>query len=498
MTGAMTSDQQRRVARLFEAALDLDPSHAASVVAAEAADDVAVRDEVLSLLASHSRAGAFLQQPIADAAPELFADDPPLVPGTMVGPYAIVRELGRGGMGRVYLATDSRLGRTVALKALAPELVRDPAQRERLRREARAAASLSHPGICTVYALEEVNGELYIATEVVDGHTLRDEMAAGRRRSREALATALELATALAAAHAAGVVHRDLKPENVMRTREGRLKILDFGLARIEPARSAAGLRAADAPPVTHAGVIAGTPAYMAPEQIEGGAIDPRTDVFGFGVLVYEYTSAVHPFAGASPLATIARVLEHDPLPLAARCPDLPVGLSDVIARCLQKRAADRFGSAAEIVGALSATADGTGTASAARWWRMHQLVVAVLYIAAAVLAWQIKEWVETALTVALFIGLGGVATVGAVLRGHLVFTDHMNPAHLTAERRRTRRGIVLIDFVLAGMLMLDAIATGGVRALPAVFALSLAVGVSLASVVLEPATTGAVFGDDA
>ena len=496
MSGEMTPEQQRRVARVFEAAVDLDASRAGTFVAAEAADDAAVRDEVLSLLASHSRVGAFLQQPIADAAPELFADDPALPPGTTVGPYAIVRELGRGGMGRVYLATDSRLGRTVALKALAPELLRDPAQRERLRREARAAASLSHPGICTVYALEEVGGELYIATEVVDGHTLRDEMASGPRRSRDVLATALELAAALAAAHAAGVVHRDLKPENVMRTRDGRLKILDFGLARIEPARSAAGLLA-DAP-VTHSGIVAGTPAYMAPEQIEGGSVDARSDVFAFGVLLYEWACGVHPFAGASPLATVARVLEHDAQPLAVRRPDLPAGLSDVIARCLRKRAADRFGSAAEIVGALKATADATGAPPATRWWRTHQLVVAVLYIVAAVLAWQIKEWVETPLTVALFIVLGGVATVGAVLRGHLVFTDQMNRAHLTVERRRTRRAIVLIDFVLAAMLMLDAIATGGIRALPAVFALSLAVGVSLASVVLEPATTRAAFGDDA
>jgi hypothetical protein len=494
----MTTEQQRRVARLFEAAVDLDSTRVASFVAAEAADDAAVRNEVLSLLASHSRAGTFLQQPIADAAPELFGDDLALAPGTTVGPYAIVRELGRGGMGRVYLATDSRLGRTVALKALAPDLLRDPAQRERLRREARAAASLSHPGICTVYALDDVDGELYIATEVVDGQTLRDEIASGAHRSRDVLATALELATALAAAHAAGVVHRDLKPENVMRTRDGRLKILDFGLARIEPARSAAGVLTAGAPPVTRAGIVAGTPAYMAPEQIEGGTIDARTDVFAFGVLVYEYASGVHPFAGASPLATIARVLEHDAQPLAVRSPELAVGLSDVIARCLRKRAADRFGSAAEIVGALTATADATGTPPATRWWRVHQLVVAVLYIAAAALAWQIKEWVETPLTVALFIVLGGVSTVGAVLRGHLVFTDHMNRMQLTAERRRTRRGIVLIDFVLAAMLMLDAIATGGVRALPAVFALSLAVGVSLASVVLEPATTRAAFGDDA
>jgi eukaryotic-like serine/threonine-protein kinase len=496
MTGGMTTEQQRRVARLFEAAVDLEPSRAASFIASDAADDAVVRNEVLSLLASHSRAGAFLQQPIGDAAPELF-DDPALAPGTSVGPYVIVRELGRGGMGRVYLATDSRLGRTVALKALAPDLVRDSAQRERLRREARAAASLSHPGICTVYALEEVDGELYIATEVVDGHTLRDEIASASRRSADVLATALELATALAAAHAAGLVHRDLKPENVMRTGDGRLKIVDFGLARIDPARSDPRGLAADAPPITHAGVVAGTPAYMAPEQIEGGSVDARTDVFAFGVLVYEYASGVHPFGGASPLATIARVLEHDAQPLAVRCPDLPAGLSEVVTRCLRKRAADRFGSAAEIVGALKATGDAMGGAPGTRWWRTHQLVVAALYVAAAVLAWQIKEWVETPLTVAIFIVLGGVATVGAVLRGHLVFTDRMNRPRLTVERRRTRRGIVLIDFVLAAMLMIDAVATGGVRALPAVFALSLAVGVSLASVVLEPATTRAAFGDE-
>src|SRR6185369_12204307 len=175
----------------------LDPPQAASFVATEAADDAVVRNEVLSLLASHSRAGAFLQQPIGDAVPELFADDPALAPGATVGPYVIVRELGRGGMGRVYLATDSRLARTVALKALAPDLLRDPVQRERLRREARAAASLSHPGICTVYALEEIGGELFIASELVDGHTLRDEIGAAARRSRDVVATALELATAL-------------------------------------------------------------------------------------------------------------------------------------------------------------------------------------------------------------------------------------------------------------------------------------------------------------
>src|SRR5262249_22548184 len=245
-----------------------------------------------------------------------------LPPGAVVGTYTIVREIGRGGMGRVYLATDARLGRTVALKALAPHLLRDPAQRERLRREARAAAMLSHPGICTVYALEEVDGDLFIATEFVDGRTLSEEIQSRHpRSSADVVRTAQELARALAAAHASGVVHRDLKPDNVMRTRDGRLKILDFGLARIESPRMPAGL-------VTQPGVVVGTPAYMAPEQINGTAVDARADVFAYGVLMYEYACGVHPFEGGSPLAVVARVLESDARPLALRCPDLSSGMA--------------------------------------------------------------------------------------------------------------------------------------------------------------------------
>jgi serine/threonine protein kinase len=160
----VTPEQRRRVRDLFEMAVERDPADVAAWVDREAADDSTVRAEVLSLVQHHSRAGAFLSEPIVEHAPDLLADDEPLAPGAQVGVYTIVRELGRGGMGRVYLASDSRLGRTVALKALAPHLTRDPSQRERLRREARAAASLTHPGICTVYALEEIDGDLFIAS----------------------------------------------------------------------------------------------------------------------------------------------------------------------------------------------------------------------------------------------------------------------------------------------------------------------------------------------
>ena len=488
----MTSEQRRRVRDLFEAAVDRDPASVAAWIGREAADDSAVRAEVLSLVEHHSRAGAFLVEPIVDRAPDLLTDEEPLAPGAIIGTYTIVRELGRGGMGRVYLASDARLGRTVALKALAPHLMRDPSQRERLRREARAAAALTHPGICTVYALEEIDGELYIATEFVDGHTLGDEIRSGRRpERREILGTARELAAALASAHATGIVHRDLKPDNVMRGRDGRLKILDFGLARVDAGAGEA------VPRMTQPGLLIGTPAYMAPEQINGLSIDARADVFAFGVLLYEYACGEHPFAASTSLATVARVLESDARPLTARA-DVPSGVADVIARCLRKTPADRFGSAAEMLGALdTARAEPAVTARHSIWWRVHQIVVTVLYVAAAVLGWQLKEWVETPVTVAIFLALGATGTIGGVLRGHLVFTAWMNPAQLTTERRRARRATRLLDLATAIVLLADASIIAATGALPAVFTIALALGIALASVVLEPATTMAAFGTE-
>ena len=492
----MESAQRRRVRDLFEAALDREPAaDAHDWIAREAADDPVVRDEVLSLLTHHSRAGEFLSQPIADRVPDLLADDQPLAPGAKVGAYTIVRELGRGGMGRVYLASDERLGRTVALKALAPQLVRDPGQRERLRREARAAAGLTHPGICTVYALEEMDGELYIASEYVDGHTLGEEIRSGRTpANRDVLRTGRELAEALASAHAKNIVHRDLKPDNVMRNADGRLKILDFGLARIDSPD-----RLSPATIATQPGVLIGTPAYMSPEQINGLPVDARADVFAFGVLLYEYACGVHPFHGSTTLATVARVLESDARPIAARCPDISSGLADVISRCLRKAPAERYGSAAEIAAALAAIGEGAQLQSgAATWWRTHQIVVTMLYIAAAVLAWQIKEWMETPVTVAIFLALGACATIGGVLRGHLAFTDWMNRAHLVAERKRTAHATRLVDLIVSVLLFADAALIAQQQALPAVFSLSLALGIALAALLLEPATNRAAFGDEA
>ncbi len=255
----MTDDRWQRVRDLFERALEVESPDLGAWLDREAGGDAEVRAEVASLLDHHSAAGSFLVQPVTESLPQLLTEDLALVPGQRLGSYTIVRELGRGGMGRVYLATDERLGRTVALKALPPRWTSDAVGRERLRREARAAAALTHPGICTVYALEEFDGELFIAAEFVDGHPLREEIAVGRRPAADdVMQTARELAAALASAHVKGITHRDLKPENVMRAKDGRLKILDFGLALTEeistgasaglPRRATADARTASGP----------------------------------------------------------------------------------------------------------------------------------------------------------------------------------------------------------------------------------------------------------
>jgi hypothetical protein len=376
-------------------------------------------------------------------------------------------------MGRVYLATDSRLNRTVALKALAPHLLRDPLQRERLRREARAAAGLTHPGICTVFALEEIDGELYIAAEYIDGRTLGEEIRSNRRPSEdEILRTAREVAAALAAAHAAGIAHRDLKPDNVMRARDGRLKILDFGLARSQgPEHTGA------ATFVTRPGLLIGTPGYIAPEQLAGERGDARADVYAYGVMMHEYAVGSHPFASGAPKTIPA--------------------IGAIVSRCLKQSPDERFATAGEIAAALEGAAVATVGRSTTTWWRVHQLVIIALYFAASVVAWQIKAWIETPVTLAIFIALGAAATVGGVFRGHLVFTERMNRAYLAAERARAQRATRTVDLLASLLLMVDGVIVASFRALPSVLTVSLAVGITLAALVLEPATTKAAFGDD-
>jgi serine/threonine protein kinase len=354
---------------------------------------------------------------------------------------------------------------------------------------------LTHPGICTVYALEELEGELYIATEFVEGQTLRDEMHGATRPSLETIVTtARDLASALASAHAKGITHRDLKPENVMRTRDGRIKVLDFGLARVEagPGGIAATLTAA------LPGGIAGTPAYMSPEQIEGRTAGPGADVFAFGVLMYEWISGRHPFQAGSPLATLARVLDSTPDPLSSHA-QVPKWLSDVIERCLRKPVNERFASASELLQAFDHPAIAQHAVVPARsstWWRTHQVVAIVLYTIAAAHGWQIKEWLRELISLWVFVGLGIAGSVGGIIRGHLVFTDIMNRPHLISELARTRRVRLFTDLLIAALLTVDALMLISSLPLTAVLTMALATGITLAAVLMEPATTAALLGE--
>jgi len=501
----MTQDQWQRVRDLFERALESEPRDLGAWLDREAGHDAVVRAEAASLLRHHSAAGSFLVQPVTESVPQLLTEDLALVPGQCVGSYTIVRELGRGGMGRVYLATDARLGRTVALKALPPRLTGDAVGRERLRREARAAAALTHPGICTVYALEELDGELFIATEFVDGHPLREEIAGGRRPAPDdVMQTAHDLAAALASAHVKGITHRDLKPENVMRAKDGRLKILDFGLALTgEIAGSSAtstgegprtpGLRQAR---VTGPGALAGTPAYMAPEQLNGQPVGARADVFAFGVLLYEYACGTHPFDAPTLLGVAARVLESDAPPIDSLRPELPAKLSEIVERCLRKSPPDRFASAIEIAEALSRD-EGPRSVRVPTWWRAHQVAMIVLYFLASVLAWQVKEWHPGSAGV-VFLVLGVAATTGSVFRGHLLFTERLvgsGGAGFGAERRRATPATLIVDLLIALALVADGVIMSHARPLAAVLTLALGVGIGLARLVVEPSTTTATFG---
>jgi predicted Ser/Thr protein kinase len=486
----VTAAQRRRVRGLFEEAVEMPSSSAAGWIAAQASDDPDVAAEALSLLDNHSRAGAFLTRPIADRVADLLDEDTQVAPGAVIGAYHIVRELGRGGMGRVYLATDARLNRTVALKALLPSLTRDPAQRERLRREARAAAGLTHPGICTIYALEEINDDVFIVAEYVDGHSLREEIKSGQRPSVDLLTdSGRQLAEALASAHAKGVTHRDLKPENVMRTREGRLKILDFGLALVEP--SAADGEAL--PRMTVAGAVVGTPGYMAPEQLKGTSIDARADIFGFGVLMYEYASGVHPFGGETDIDRLARVLETEPRPLRELRPDVSDTLALAVSRCLRKLPAERFAAIGEFASALTAAPAGAVASQVTAWWRNHQLIAMSLYFVASALAWQIKEW-QHGFADGAFIVMAILATIGAFFRGHLLFTERMNPGGFDAERLRARPVTLAVDLLLAALLAGEGWTLSAMRPLAGTLTIAFAVGVALTRLVIEPATTRAAF----
>ena len=278
----------------------------------------------------------------------------PLSDGTRLGSYQILSALGAGGMGEVYRAVDRKLGRDVALKVLPAAMASQPERLARFQREARAVAALNHPHIVTIHSVEESNGVHFITMELVEGHSLDRLIPDNGLTLEKILQISSALADALAAAHEKGIVHRDLKPANVMVTPGGRVKVLDFGLAKVagDAARAEAQLSTAMQ---TREGVVMGTVPYMSPEQIAGRALDHRTDLFSLGVILYEMASGQRPFGGASSAELASAILRDTPRPLGQIRTDLPHAFGAFVARCLQKEPRQRVQTANEARDALAA-----------------------------------------------------------------------------------------------------------------------------------------------
>ena len=273
--------------------------------------------------------------------------------GTRLGPYEIVSPLGAGGMGEVYRARDPRLGRDVAVKVLPAAFSSDPDRLKRFEQEARAAGVLNHPNVTAVHDLGTHDGAPYVVHELLEGETLRAELAGGRLSPRRAIDYAVQIARGLAAAHEKGIVHRDLKPDNVFVTADGRVKILDFGLAKLTEPQVMP--NATNVPTATEPGVVMGTLGYISPEQVKAKPADARSDIFAFGAILYEMLSGQRAFRGDSAGETMAAILKEDPPELSVTNQSVSPGLDRIVRHCLEKNPERRFQSASDIAFDLEA-----------------------------------------------------------------------------------------------------------------------------------------------
>ena len=315
--------------------------------------------------------------------------------GHTLGRYQVVSLLGAGGMGEVYRARDTVLERDVALKVLPEAAAEDPDRLERFAREARAVARLSHPNILEIHDVGCDDGVHYAVAELLEGENLRERLKRGRLPVRKAVAIADAISRGLGAAHSQGVVHRDVKPENVLLTSDGRVKVLDFGIASLhEPEVLTAGPDASEVSTITAAGSLLGTIGYMAPEQVRGEAADARSDVFALGCVLYEMLTGQRAFHRTTPAETLAAVLHDEPPPPTTLTPDIPAGIDRVVMRCLEKEPGERFQSAADVAFALRAAEGSRGHRPVARRRKLDRRIVVAAIVGAAVviaggLAWR-------------------------------------------------------------------------------------------------------------
>jgi len=353
-------DRWRQIDELFDAALERDPTQRAAFLDGACAEDPSLRREVESLLAAHERAGSFIETPASDSQVDLGVTGARHVTvGGRIGHYEIISALGAGGMGEVFLARDISLERNVSIKLLHETLTDNSQARARFLREAQLAATLDHPNICTIHEIGEDQGQCFIAMQYVEGRTLKQLMASQPLSVKNLLAASLQIADALSAAHDKAIIHRDIKSTNIIVTPRGQVKVLDFGLAKLMDEATLRMSRAETE--LTHSGMILGTPAYMSPEQARGERTDHRSDIFSFGVLMYEMATGQLPFRGKSQPETLNAIINESHKPVSQSNRDVPTELASIIDCSMAKAPGRRYQSIGELKDDLSRVAQSLG-----------------------------------------------------------------------------------------------------------------------------------------
>jgi len=343
----MTPERWQRIKSLLESALARETAERAAFLKEACVDDPSLQNHVQSLIASYEQAGGFIEAPAFELMADSLGESQSMV-GSDLGLYRVTGLLGAGGMGEVYLAEDKRLGRKVALKVLLDHFTMDEERVRRFQQEARAASALNHPNILTIYEVGQVASRHFIVTELIEGETLRHHLSKALITISEALDIAIQIASALSAAHAAAIVHRDVKPDNVMVRTDGIVKVLDFGLAKLTEAKS--GELEAATLVNTKQGMVMGTAHYMSPEQARGLPVDARTDIWSLGVVLYEMIGSCVPFEGGTVSDVIAAILGREPMTLAQHAPEIPTELEWVVNKALRKDREERYQTAKELV----------------------------------------------------------------------------------------------------------------------------------------------------
>jgi serine/threonine protein kinase len=386
----MKPEQWQQAREVLADALELQPEDRSAFLDRACSSDQSLRREVERLLAANDEARSdFLHSSALRIT---------LMPGTKLGDYEIASLLGSGGMGEVYRARDTRLARDVAIKVLPFFSSSDPDRLRRFEQEARAAAALNHSNILAVFQMGTYEGAPYLVSELLEGSTLREHLVRGPMPFRKAIDIGVQVARGLAAAHEKGIIHRDLKPENLFITRDGRVKILDFGLAKLTQRHSTAESSGPTSIEGTEPGTVMGTVGYMSPEQVSGSKADHRTDIFAFGAILYEMLTGKHAFQKPTSAETMTAILNEDPPGISQMVQSAPPALQRIIQRCLEKNPEQRFQSASDLGFALEALSDSgsamvsgaarAGTAASAYKWMIIASLVVVFAVAIAVTLW--------------------------------------------------------------------------------------------------------------